>query len=140
MLSERLNFTFELVEQRDGVYGYKDSSSAGSWTGLVGLLASGAVDVGLFLSRTAAREEVIDFVDAAEVLGAKFVALKGSRQAASGALLKHLKPLSYATWVCVIMMSISVAAALFLSHRGMGLLHSLGLTVSILLQHDQVKN
>ena len=48
-LQEVMNFTYTLIKPPDGQWGAIQSD--GSWSGLVGLLASGEIDIGMFVSK-----------------------------------------------------------------------------------------
>ena len=57
-LEKSLNFTYVLVPN-DGVFGNNDS---GKWTGVVGMVHRGEVDVGIaHFTPTRYRKEVVDF-------------------------------------------------------------------------------
>ena len=60
ILAERLNFTVEYVLTPDGSIGVRNSN--GSWNGMIGMIQRGEADFALpLLTRTLAREEVVDF-------------------------------------------------------------------------------
>ncbi len=58
---ERMDFDYEIVVSRNREYGHKQDN--GTWTGVVGDLISGEIDISVAtLTMTTEREEVIDFV------------------------------------------------------------------------------
>ena len=60
-LAKKMNFDYEIIPAAGNQYGYKMSN--GTWTGLVGDLISGEIDISVAtLTMTTEREEVIDFV------------------------------------------------------------------------------
>ena len=60
-LASKMNFEYEIIPAAKNQYGYKMPN--GSWTGLVGDLISGEIDISVAtLTMTTEREEVIDFV------------------------------------------------------------------------------
>ncbi|XP_063217386.1 ionotropic receptor 25a-like [Bacillus rossius redtenbacheri] len=60
-LADNLQFDYEIVPPKDGSFGNRRAD--GSWTGMVGDLATGETDIIIApLTMTSEREEVIDFV------------------------------------------------------------------------------
>lgn len=60
-LAEHMDFEYEIIPSTNNEYGHKLSN--GTWTGIVGDLISGEIDISVAtLTMTTEREEVIDFV------------------------------------------------------------------------------
>jgi ABC-type amino acid transport substrate-binding protein len=60
-LSTTMDFDYEIIPSSENQYGYKQAN--GTWTGIVGDLISGEIDISVAtLTMTTEREEVIDFV------------------------------------------------------------------------------
>ncbi|KAL3077934.1 hypothetical protein niasHS_013463 [Heterodera schachtii] len=99
MLTESLNFTFELYLVEDGLFGSFDEN--GNWDGMIGDLVLGKAELALGpISVLAERENDIDFtVPFYDLVG---LGILMKRSDVEYSMFKFLKVLEWPVWMCIL--------------------------------------
>uniref|UniRef100_A0A1A9W8M4 Ionotropic glutamate receptor C-terminal domain-containing protein n=1 Tax=Glossina brevipalpis TaxID=37001 RepID=A0A1A9W8M4_9MUSC len=115
MLSQKMNFEYELVSPRSGKFGERNLET-GEWDGIVGDLVSGETDFAVTaLKMYSEREEVIDFVAPYfEQTGISIVMRKPVRETS---LFKFMTVLRLEVWISIIAALIVTAVMIWLMDK-----------------------
>uniref|UniRef100_A0A1A9UEK8 Ionotropic glutamate receptor C-terminal domain-containing protein n=1 Tax=Glossina austeni TaxID=7395 RepID=A0A1A9UEK8_GLOAU len=115
MLSQKMNFEYELVSPTKGRFGERNPET-GEWDGIVGDLVSGETDFAVSaLKMYSEREEVIDFVAPYfEQTGISIVMRKPVREAS---LFKFMTVLRLEVWMSIIAALIVTAVMIWLMDK-----------------------
>uniref|UniRef100_A0A1B0AQH3 Ionotropic glutamate receptor C-terminal domain-containing protein n=1 Tax=Glossina palpalis gambiensis TaxID=67801 RepID=A0A1B0AQH3_9MUSC len=115
MLSEKMNFEYELISPTKGRFGERDPET-GEWDGIVGDLVSGETDFAVTaLKMYSEREEVIDFVAPYfEQTGISIVMRKPVRETS---LFKFMTVLRLEVWMSIIAALIVTAVMIWLMDK-----------------------
>lgn len=115
MLSQKMNFEYELISPTKGRFGERNPET-GEWDGIVGDLVSGETDFAVSaLKMYSEREEVIDFVAPYfEQTGITIVMRKPVREAS---LFKFMTVLRLEVWMSIIAALIVTAVMIWLMDK-----------------------
>ncbi|XP_052069248.1 probable glutamate receptor [Mytilus californianus] len=105
-MAKRFNFSYKVVHPPDGQYG--GPKEDGSWTGMVGMIMRGEIDIAAApFTITSIRESVIDFTVPIMEDGVGILTKKITEEPYK--LFKTLKPFTLKVWGAIGMISFSIA-------------------------------
>ncbi|XP_077981295.1 glutamate receptor 2-like [Glandiceps talaboti] len=115
LLADKIGFHYELSLVPDAKYGSEHAE--GNWTGMIGQLVNGEVDMAAApLTITYRREQVVDFSKPFMNAGLRAL-LKKPTSERHGDLFAFLLPFSAGVWICIFVAFVLVGALLFFLSR-----------------------
>ncbi|XP_071540585.1 probable glutamate receptor [Panulirus ornatus] len=117
LLAHSLNFTYDLQQPPDGVWGVKLKN--GSWTGMVGMVVRHEVDLGLGpFAVTSVRAEVVDYTAPILVDYGRIMGGQGQQEVDPWGFVMPFTPMVWAVFLAVLLAVIAVHVALLMLHSG----------------------
>uniref|UniRef100_A0A0N5C5R2 PBPe domain-containing protein n=1 Tax=Strongyloides papillosus TaxID=174720 RepID=A0A0N5C5R2_STREA len=111
-----LNFTWTILEVKDGAYGVEDD--IGKWNGVIGMLQKHEADLSVSaLTITYSRSSVVDFTLPFMHLGIAILLGKQSDDSQNNSLFTFLEPLSFSVWISLLAAYLIVSCTMWLLAR-----------------------
>uniref|UniRef100_A0AC35U4L6 PBPe domain-containing protein n=1 Tax=Rhabditophanes sp. KR3021 TaxID=114890 RepID=A0AC35U4L6_9BILA len=111
-----LNFTWTILEVKDGAYGVEDES--GRWNGVIGMLQRHEADLSVSaVTITYSRSSVVDFTLPFMHLGIAILLGKQTEDSQKSTLFTFLEPLSFSVWISLLLAYFTVACTMWLLAR-----------------------
>ena len=115
-MSKRMFFEYELILPTDNSDGYGKKTGDGTWTGLMGDLVNGEIDIAVAgMTMTSEREEVVDFV--APYFDQSGISIVLRKPVRARSLFKFMEVLRVEVWMAILAALVLTALMLWFLDR-----------------------